>query len=285
MTHERCYKVRKAEMDLKNAQKRLAVSQAEEKEALSRILDSVHVDRDMVSSPLQSQKELYKRKLKEGKISSAEYETLIEKLPKEKESIRRFDSETKKVAGALLDSHKGQEEVSFRKKPNMDDPDLKDARHDSQELTPFPVVEGYLYKKTHRGQRWIRRYFIFRNEFLLWFNTEKDAHQDDARVPNGILPVLEVVRVFNILTHNTGHATHTQQVRVVKADLDIQLLMKKGGQMQLRCNTFQSAYEWYASFLRRMAWFQDSSVRNMFDLYLLVVPVSLNTTRMFTRNT
>ena len=55
--------VRKAEMDLKNAQKRLAVSKEEEKEALNRILDSVYVDRDMVSSPLQSQKELYKKKL------------------------------------------------------------------------------------------------------------------------------------------------------------------------------------------------------------------------------
>ena len=32
--------------------------------------------------------------------------------------------------------------------------------------------------------------------------------------------------------------------------------------MQLRCNTFQSAYEWYSSFLRRMAWFRDSSVRS-----------------------
>lgn len=167
----------------------------EEKEALSRILDSVHVDRDMISSsPLQNQKKLYEKKLKEGQISSAEYKVLLEKLPDEKESIRRFDSASKKAAGSLLDSQEGQEEVSFRKRPNMDDPNLKDARHDSREFTPFPMVESYLYKKTHKGQRWIRRYFIFRNEFLLWFDAEKDAHQDDAVVPNGILPILEVVR-------------------------------------------------------------------------------------------
>ena len=59
-----------------------------------------------------------------------------------------------------------------------------------------------------------------------------------------------------------NHMLNQTQVRVVKTDLDIRLLMKKGGQMHLRCDTFQKAYEWYGNILRRMAWFRDSSIRD-----------------------
>jgi len=125
--------VRKAKIDLENAHKRLDVAVEDEKTKLSRVLETVHIGQDMMNSPLQNQKELcvvlfffffhkmfllffrslihslthsliracfrYVRKLKDGKITKDEYDELISKLPKEMETMRRYDSDIKKDAG------------------------------------------------------------------------------------------------------------------------------------------------------------------------------------------
>ena len=119
-------------------------------------------------------KRVVQEKLKEGKITSAEYETLIEKLPRRRS--RYVDSTQKpKRSQVHFWIHTRERRYLFE--------ETKHGRSGSQRCTStLWSLHRFRLSRTPRSRV---RYFIFRNEFLLCL-TGKDAHKDDAIVPNGI---------------------------------------------------------------------------------------------------